>query len=79
MRILLVLGVVLIVLGMASLVVPIPSKESQGIKIGGANIAIETSHKERVPPLISAVLIAGGIALAIAGTRSRPSSTESRK
>jgi hypothetical protein len=66
-------GLLLIVLGIASLVVPIPSSETQGIKIGDANIGVQTSHREKVSPIISAVLIAGGIALAIAGARARPS------
>ena len=58
-------------LGIASLVVPIPSSEKQGIKIGDTNIGVQTSHSERVSPIISAVLIAGGIALTIAGGRTR--------
>jgi hypothetical protein len=73
MRMLLYAGLLLIVLGIASLVVPIPSSEKQGIRIGDTNIGVQTSHSERVSPIISAVLIAGGIALAIAGTRTRPS------
>jgi hypothetical protein len=73
MRMLLYAGLLLIVLGIASLVVPIPSSEKQGIKIGDTNIGVQTSHSERVSPIISAVLIAGGIALAIAGARARPS------
>jgi hypothetical protein len=73
MRMLLYAGLLLIVLGIASLVVPIPSPEKQGIKIGETNIGVQTSHSERVSPIISAVLIAGGIALAIAGARTRPS------
>jgi hypothetical protein len=73
MRMLLYAGLLLIVLGIASLVVPIPSSEKQGIKIGETNIGVQTSHSERVSPIISAVLIAGGIALAIAGARTRPS------
>lgn len=70
MKMFLYAGVLLIVLGIASLVVPIPSSEKQGIKIGDANIGVQTSHSERVSPIISAVLIAGGIALAITGARS---------
>jgi hypothetical protein len=66
-------GLLLIVLGIASLVVPIPRSESQGIKVGDTNIGVQTSHSERVSPIISAVLIAGGIALTIAGARTRPS------
>jgi hypothetical protein len=73
MRILLYAGLLLIALGIASLVVPIPHTETQGIKIGDANLGVQTSHSERVSPVISVVLIAGGIALSIAGSRSRPS------
>jgi hypothetical protein len=69
MKLLLPAGVLLIVLGIASLVVPIPHTERQGIKAGGIDIGVQTSHSERVSPIISAVLIAGGIALTIAGAR----------
>ena len=73
MKILPFAGLILVVLGIALLVVPIPRSETQGIKVGNTNIGVQTSHRERVPPVISAVLIAGGIALAIAGARTRPS------
>ena len=69
MKMFLYAGLLLVVLGIASLVVPIPSSEKQGIRIGDTNIGVQTSHSERVSPIISAVLIAGGIALAIAGAR----------
>ena len=71
MRILLYAGLLLIALGIASLVVPIPHTETQGIKIGDANLGVQTSRSERVSPVISVVLIAGGIALSIAGARTR--------
>jgi len=71
MKILLFAGLLLVVLGIASLIVPIPRSETQGIKIGDANIGVQTTHSERVSPVISAVLVAGGIALAIAGARTR--------
>ena len=71
MRMTLLAGLLLVVLGIASMVVPIPSSEKQGIKIGDTNIGVQTSHSERVSPIISAVLIAGGIALTIAGGRTR--------
>jgi len=73
MKILLFAGLLLVVLGIASLVVPIPHTERQGIKAGDINIGVQTSHSERVSPIISAVLIAGGIALTVAGARTRPS------
>jgi len=70
MKIFLIAGLLLVVLGIASLVVPVPHSETQGIKIGDASIGVQTSHSERVSPIISVVLIAGGIALTIAGARS---------
>ena len=73
MRIFLFAGLLLVVLGIASLVVPIPHTETHGIKAGGIAIGVQTSHSERVSPIISVVLIAGGIALGIAGARTRPS------
>jgi hypothetical protein len=73
MKILLYAGLLLIVLGVASLVVPIPQTETQGIKIGDAKLGVQTTHSERVSPVISVVLIAGGIALSIAGSRTRSS------
>jgi hypothetical protein len=73
MKLLLPAGLLLVVLGIASLVVPIPHTETQGIKAGDMSIGVQTSHSERVSPIISAVLIGGGIALTIAGVRTRPS------
>ena len=73
MKILLYAGLLLIVLGVASFVVPIPQTETQGIKIGDAKLGVQTTHSERVSPIISVVLIAGGIALSIAGSRTRSS------
>jgi hypothetical protein len=69
MKTLLFAGLILVVLGIASLVVPIPHSETEGIKVGGASIGVQTSHSERVSPILSVVLIAGGIALTIAGAR----------
>jgi hypothetical protein len=69
MKMLLYAGLLLIALGIASLVVPIPHSETEGIKVGDAKIGVETSHSERVSPIVSVVLIAGGIALSIAGAR----------
>ncbi len=71
MKILLFAGLVLIVLGVVSLVVPIPHTETEGIKLGNTNLGVQTSHSERVSPIISVVLIAGGIALSIAGARAQ--------
>jgi len=69
MKILLFAGLLVVALGIASLIVPVPHNETHGIKAGDINIGVQTSHSERVPPIVSAVLIADGIALTIAGAR----------
>ncbi len=71
MKMMLYVGLLLVVLGLASLVVPIPHTETEGIKVGNTNFGVQTSHSERVSPVISVVLIVGGIALSMAGARSR--------
>lgn len=71
MKMLLYAGLLLIVLGIASLIVPIPHTQTEGIKVGNTNLGVQTSHSERVSPIVSIVLIAGGIALSMAGARSR--------
>jgi hypothetical protein len=71
MKILLIVGLLLVVLGVLSLVVPIPQTHTEGIKVGDAKLGVQTTHDEKVAPMISVVLIAGGIALSIAGARSK--------
>ena len=71
MKILLFAGLLLVALGIASLIVPIPRTETQGIKAGDVTIGMQTTHSEHVSPIISVVLIAGGIALTVAGARTQ--------
>jgi hypothetical protein len=71
MKIYLYAGLILIVVGIASLIVPIPHTETHGIRAGDMHFGVQTRHSERVSPIISALLIAGGIALGIAGGRGK--------
>ena len=68
MRILFIIGIVLLLLGLASLVVPIPHREHHGIKAGPVSFGVETVDRERVHPGVSAVIIAGGVILMIFGS-----------
>ena len=61
------IGLVVLILGVVSLVVPIPHNERQGFKAGPLSATVETKSEEKVSPIISAVMILGGAGLMIAG------------
>jgi len=69
MKALMIVGVLLVVLGISSLFVPIPHNENKGINAGDVKIGVQVRHDEKVSPIISAVLIIGGIGLMVAGSR----------
>ena len=71
MKAVFIIGIVLLVLGVASLVVPLPHSENHGVKLGDTNVGVTTTHNQRVSPIVSAVLIVGGIGAMIAGRRTR--------
>ncbi len=57
----------MLVLGILSLVVPIPHKEREGFSAGGISMGVETQHSQTVSPIISTVMILGGAGMMIAG------------
>jgi hypothetical protein len=71
MRALLPIGVILLLLGIASLFVPIPQQQRHGIDVGGVSLGVETTTREKVHPAISAVLIVGGVIAVLAGRKGR--------
>ena len=66
MKILFWIGLLVLMLGVASLLVPIPRNQRDGVSVGGVSIGIETRHDEKAPPVVSAALILGGAGLMIA-------------
>ena len=69
MKALPLVGIVLLVLGILSFIVPVPHNENHGVKFGDAKISVETQSSEKLPPAVGIVLIAGGVAALIAGLR----------
>lgn len=69
MKVLFWVGLVVLVLGLASLVVPIPRTEKEGVKAGGISLEVQTKHSETVSPIVSAVMILAGAGMMIAGKR----------
>ena len=71
MKPLFVVGIVILVLGIASFFVALPHRETHGIKAGDVSISATTRHDERLPAWASGLLVVGGIALMLSGGRSR--------
>ena len=69
MRLLTWIGIVALVLGVLSFVVPVPVSHSHGAKVGDASISITTHDKEKLSPVVGGVLCAAGVVLLIAGAR----------
>jgi hypothetical protein len=70
MKVLMLFGVIVLVLGIVSLFVPFPHSEHHGVNIGDAHVGITTHDDEKVSPVVSIVLIAAGAGLMIAGRKS---------
>lgn len=69
MRNVAMVGVLLLVLGVLSFVVPFPSRENHGVKIGDAKIGVETESSKKLPPAVGMVLLGGGVLALILGSR----------
>jgi hypothetical protein len=71
MRPLMLVGLIVLILGIASLFIAVPVKERHGVTAGPISVGVTTTNRERLPPVVSGVLIAGGIVLMIVGSRKR--------
>jgi hypothetical protein len=69
MKPLFIVGIVLLVLGVASFFVALPHTENHGVKLGDASVGIQTHSSEKLPPAVGVVLIVGGIVMMVAGGR----------
>ena len=67
MKALLLAGLVVLVLGIVSFIVPVPHSEHHGISAGDVHLGVKTEHSDRVPTAVSIVLVVAGAGLMIAG------------
>lgn len=65
------IGLVVLILGIASFFIPVPHHETSGIKIGDASVKIQTTDEERVPYWVSAVVMVGGISMMLGGRQGK--------
>lgn len=69
MKALPLLGVLLLVLGVLSFIIPVPHREDHSVKIGDTKIGLQTENSEKLPPAVGIVLIAGGVFALVLGMR----------
>lgn len=67
MRALLAVGLVVLILGIVSFVVPLPHTEHHGLRAGDLHVGVKTEHDERLSPAISVLLVLVGAGIMIAG------------
>jgi len=63
------IGVLLLVLGLLSFVVPVPHSEYHSVKIGDTKLGVQTQSSEKLPPAVGIALLAGGVVALVLGVR----------
>jgi len=69
MKTLTMVGVVLLLLGVLSFVVPVPQREEHSLKIGDAKLGVQTQTNQKIPIGASIAIVAAGTACLIFGSR----------
>lgn len=69
MKALPLVGILLLVLGVLSFIIPVPHREHHGVKFGDAKISVETESSDKLPPAAGIVLLAGGVVALVLGLR----------
>jgi hypothetical protein len=69
MKALFAVGLLVLILGIASFFVALPHSENHGVRIGDASVGVRTTTSHKLPPAVSVVLVVGGIVMMIAGGR----------
>jgi len=63
------IGVLLLVLGLLTFVVPVPHSENHGVKIGDTKIGVQTESSQKLPPAVGIILLVGGVVALGLGAR----------
>jgi hypothetical protein len=69
MKALPIVGALLLILGVLSFVIPVPSREDHSVKIGDAKIGVSTESSQKLPPAVGIILVAGGVGALLIGMR----------
>jgi hypothetical protein len=69
MKILPLLGVLLLILGALSFVIPVPHRDTHNLSIGDAKFSLQTENREKLPPAVGIILLGGGVLSLVLGLR----------
>ena len=69
MKALPIVGALLLILGVLSFIIPVPSREDHSVKIGDAKIGVSTESSQKLPPAVGIILVAGGVGALLIGMR----------
>ena len=69
MKALPIIGVLLIVLGVLSFIVPLPHHEKHGVSLGDAKFSVQTENNRLLPSAVGVILIGGGVVALVFGLR----------
>jgi hypothetical protein len=67
MKPLFTVGLIALILGIVSFFVPVPHSEHHGVSAGDVHLGVTTHHEDRVPPVVSIVLLLVGAGMMIGG------------
>jgi hypothetical protein len=63
------IGLLLLVVGIAAFIVPVPRTERHGIRVGDASVGVQTQSSERLPVWVGGLLVVVGGVMMLAGGR----------
>lgn len=69
MKALPVLGVLLMILGALTFVIPVSHRDDHSLKVGDAKFTLQTESREKLPPAVGIILIGGGVLSLVLGLR----------
>jgi uncharacterized membrane protein len=64
-----IVGIILILLGILSFVVPMPQREDHSVKIGDTKIGVQTENSQKLPMPVGIVLVVAGALVLVVGSR----------
>ena len=65
------IGLIMVVLGVLSFFIALPSRERHGVEVGDVNVGVTTKSTQKVSPVIGGALVVVGGVMMIAGSRKR--------